>query len=243
MGRASLLSGRAAERAWLTLSVAGLFAAGYFGVGLNVAPARAHTLGSAIDASIPFVAGTVWLYLLVFPASLLPLFLVRSQDLFRRAMAAYAVAIAASLVLFAAIPVTSAGLRVDPASLDRTRFSSWAVAELYAIDPPFNLFPSLHLSIAALAALAAWKARRLFGAVALGGVTLIAVSIATVKQHFVVDALGGAALAAIIYAAILAPYAPGKDGEAAFRWPGPAAFAAFAAAAAAVLYVWSRLGR
>jgi membrane-associated phospholipid phosphatase len=242
LGRASLLTGSRAERAWLTLSVAGLFVAGYFGVSATVSPARARTLGTAIDASIPFVAGTVWLYLLVFPASLLPLFVVRSQTLFRRAMAAYAVAIAASLVLFAAIPVTSVGLRVDPASLDRRQFSSWAVAQLYAIDPPFNLFPSLHLSIATLSALAAWKARRLWGAVALGGVSLIAISIATVKQHFVVDALGGALLAGIVYAAILAPYAPGEDGDPAFRWPGPAAFLVLVAAAGSVLYVWFRLG-
>lgn len=242
MGRASLLTGRAGERALLSLGVLVLFAAGYFGVGLHVDPARSRTLGTSLDARIPFLAGTVWIYLLVFPASLTPLFVVRSQRLFRRVMASYAVAIAASLVVFAAIPVASAGLRVAPATLDRSDFATWAVAKLYAIDPPFNLFPSLHLSIAALAALAAWKAKRAWGAVALGGVLLVAASICTVKQHFVADALGGAALSAAIYAAILGPFAPGEDGQPAYSGRGPLAFAALVAAAYAGLYAWFRLG-
>lgn len=242
MGRASLLTRRAGERALLGLGVAVFFAAGYFGVGLHVDPARAGTLGTPLDARIPFLPGTVWIYLLVFPASLLPLFVVRSQRLFRRAMASYAAAIAASLAVFAAIPVTSAGLRVAPASLEGSGFSTWAVAKLYAIDPPFNLFPSLHLSIAALAALAAWKAKRAWGAAALCGVGLVAASIFTVKQHFVADALGGVALSAAIYATLLSPWAPGEGGEPAYSGRGPLAFAGLVAAAYAGLYAWFRLG-
>jgi hypothetical protein len=90
--------------------------------------------------------------------------------LFRRTVLAYALTIAVSLVLFVAVPVTSIGLRVDPATLDVKRLSPWAVAALYRIDPPFNLFPSLHLSIAVLAAASASKARRVYGAAAFLGV-------------------------------------------------------------------------
>jgi membrane-associated phospholipid phosphatase len=218
-----------------------LFAAGYFGVGLAVDPLRARTAGTVLDAAIPFIPETIWIYLLVFPAALLPLFVVRSQRLFRRAMAAYAVAITVSLAVFAAVPVTSVGLRVDARSLDRRHFSSWAVSQLYAIDPPFNLFPSLHLSIAALAGLAAWKAERTWGRVALSGVAVIAISICTVKQHFVADALGGGAVAALVYAAILRPYKPGEDGEPAYGSKGPWAWACAVAAAYAALYAWFRL--
>ena len=218
-----------------------LFAAGYFGVGLAVDPARARALGTVLDAAIPFIPETIWIYLLVFPASLAPLFVVRSQRLFRRAMSAYAVAIVASVLVFALFPVTSAGLRVDAASLDRSRFSSWAVAKLYAIDPPFNLFPSLHLSIAALASLSAWKAKRAWGRAALFAVAVIAVSICTVKQHFVADAAGGGAIAAAVYALILRPFTPGEDGEPAYGSTGPWAWAGVVAAAFALLYAWFRI--
>jgi membrane-associated phospholipid phosphatase len=210
----------------LTIGVVAFFIAGYFGVGLGVDPATARGLGTALDSRIPFIAASVWVYLWVFPASLLPLFVVRCPRLFRRTLLAYALAIAASLIVFVAYPVTSLALRADPATLDVTRLSPWAVALLYRLDPPVNLFPSLHLSIAALAALSAWKAKRSYGALAFLGVAFIAVSICTVKQHFVLDGLGGAALAAIVYAFVLRPYAPERGTDPAYGWRGPAAYVA-----------------
>ena len=218
-----------------------LFVAGYFGVGLGVDPSRARELRTALDGRIPFIARSVWVYLGLFPASLLPLFVVRCPRLFRRATLSYAIAIAASLVVFVAMPVTSIGLRTDPSLLDVTRFSSWAVSTLYAIDPPFNLFPSLHLSIALLAALAAGKARRAYGAAAWAGLAPVAASICTVKQHFVLDGLGGAALAAVVHAVVLRPYRPLPSTDPAYGWRGPTAFAAFAAALYAGLYLGFRL--
>jgi hypothetical protein len=238
LGRASLLTRRSLERALLTVGVGAFFLCGYFGVGRAVAPERALAFGTSLDGRIPFLARSVWIYLLVFPASLLPLFVVRSQRLFRLTILSYAAAISVSLVAFAAVPVTSAGLRVDSSRLDRSRPSSWAVSKLYEIDPPFNLFPSLHLSIAALAALAAWKAKPAYGAGALAGVALTAVAICTVKQHFVADAAGGALLAVACYASILRPYARGADGEPAYGWKGPAAFCGAVAAMYAGLYAW-----
>ena len=224
------------ERAVLTIGAVAFFVIGYFAVARNIDPARALDLGTALDARIPFLARSVWVYLWVFPASLLPLFLVRCPRLFRRTLLAYALAIAASLVFFVALPVTSIGLRADPGRLDVTRFSPWAVALLYRLDPPVNLFPSLHLSIAALAALAAWKARRAYGAAACVGVALIGVSICTVKQHFVLDGLGGAALAALVYAFVLRPYAPTPGIDPAYGWRGPAAYFALLIAVYAGFY-------
>jgi membrane-associated phospholipid phosphatase len=198
LGRDSVLNRPAVERAALTAAACAFFTAGYFGVGLNVDPPRARSLGTAVDLRIPFIASSVWVYLSLFPTSLLPLFVVRCPRLFRRTIAAYVLAIAASLAVFAVFPVTSAGLRADPAALDATRFAPWAVALLYRLDPPYNLFPSLHLSIAILAALSAWKASRPLGTAAFAGVAPIGASICTVKQHFIVDGAGGVALAAIV---------------------------------------------
>jgi membrane-associated phospholipid phosphatase len=241
LGRAPVLTGDIAKRLTLSTGVAAFFVVGYFGVARGIDPVSAWEVGCALDRRIPFLAGSVWVYLSVFPASLLPLFLVRCPDLFRRTLLAYAIAIAVSLIAFVAIPITSIGLRVDPGTLEVNRLSPWVVALLYRIDPPVNLYPSLHLSIAMLAALSAWKARHGYGAAAFVGVALIAVSICTVKQHFVVDGLGGAALALAVHAVVLRTYAPRFGIDPAYGWRGPAAFACLMIAVYAGIYAGFRI--
>jgi hypothetical protein len=111
------------------------FIAGYFGVGLSRDPARTSELLLPIDKEIPFVPASIWVYLWIFPAALIPLFVVLCPRLFRRTALAYATAIAVSLICFAAFPVTSTRLRVPPTMLDIARPSDWAVFILYSFDP------------------------------------------------------------------------------------------------------------
>lgn len=201
------------DKAIGTLAVATFFVAGYFGIGRSLSPGTARGLATSLDAAIPFLPWTVWIYLAVFPMAFLPVFVVRSRGLFARTMTAYAAVMAVSYGVFVAFPVTSAGLRADPATLDPTRISQWAVRALYLLDPPFNLFPSLHLSIAMLASLAVRRVRRIWGIAALTSAALIGVSICTVKQHFVVDGIAGAALAFAAHAAIVRPYRAAPEEE------------------------------
>lgn len=214
----------------MTAGVTAFFVLGYFGVGLATDPARARGLATPLDAAIPFAAWTVWIYLGVFPTAYLPLFVVRSPRLFRRTMLSYLLAMTASYAIFVLFPVTSTGLRVAASRLDATRVSGWAVALLYRLDPPYNLFPSLHLSIATLAAAAAFKADRRIGIATAIGVALIGVSICTVKQHFVLDGLGGVALAAAVGAIVLRPFRPAPEERAAYAWPGWVSFLVLLAA-------------
>lgn len=166
----------------------------------------AHDLGTWLDARIPFVAGSVWVYLGVFPLAFLPLFVVREKRLFRRTIVAYAAALVVALIAFVVYPVSSLGLRAPLASLDTTRISDWGVKTLYRVDPPYNLFPSLHLTIALLASGAAWKASRKYGSLALVATVPIGVSILTLKQHFVWDGVAAVVLAGAVYAAVLHRY-------------------------------------
>jgi membrane-associated phospholipid phosphatase len=112
-------------------------------------------------------------------------------------------------------------LRVDPAMLDVAQPSHWVVSVVYSLDPPYNLFPSFHLSITALAAFSAWKATKPCGAAVLVGVGLVGVATCTVKQHFLLDALGGLALASLACALILRPYHPQRGVTPAYTWRGP----------------------
>ena len=216
-----------AERVVLTVSLIVFFIAGYFGIGLSRAPDQARELKILLDDKIPFIARSVWIYLLIFPSALIPLFVVRCQRLFRRTAVAYAAAISFSLICFAVFPVTSARLRVDQAALDLTGASDWAVATLYSIDPPYNLFPSLHLAIAVLAAFAAWKAARIYGAAVFVTLVFIGVSVCTVKQHVVLDALAGIGLGAFSGGLVLGPYRPDAGVEPAYSWRGPLLYVVF----------------
>ena len=225
------------ERVILTTGVMIFFVTGYFGVGRSTNLPRAHVLTTILDERIPFVADSVWIYLWVFPCALIPLFVVRCTRLFRRTAIAYAVVIAASLICFIIFPVTSTGLRMAQAKLDVSVFSQWAISRLYSIDPPYNLFPCLHLSVAGVAAFSVWKASKPYGSAVFLSVIFVGMSVCTVKQHYLLDVLGGIALAAFANALILRRYTPLDDATLAYSWRGPAAFLIFALVVYAILYV------
>ena len=204
--------------------------------------ANAHTLALSLDGRIPFVPESVCVYVLVYSAALSPLFLVRCRRLFLRTALSFALAIALALLCFLLWPVTSLGLRPPLEALDPSRFVEWGVMLLYTWDPPVNLFPSLHVALAALAGLAAWKAQPAAGAFALPAVVMIGVSVCTVKQHFLVDVLAGAALALAIYGAVLRPYRASGDAPTAYSWRGPVGFLALQAAVFLGAFVAFRSG-
>ena len=122
---------------------------------------------------------------------MVPLCFIRSSRLFRRSALAFTLAICFSLVCFTAFPVTGLHLRAGAAQLNVPGPSHWAVSTIYTLDPPYNLFPSLHVSLTALAALAVWKTNRLYGALLFAGLALVVIAVCTTKQHFLFDVLGG----------------------------------------------------
>jgi membrane-associated phospholipid phosphatase len=179
------------------IAIAAGFFLAYFFVG-----ARPHTslagLHTRMDDAIPFIPSTVVVYLSAFLAVFQPVVFVRPIELFRRTAIAYALAIALSITVFLAIPMSADSLRINATSLDTSRLFPWLVARLYALDPPTNLFPSLHVSLTLLAAVSVWMTSRRAGMVAACWALCIALSACTVKQHFVVDVVGGAAVTVLV---------------------------------------------
>jgi len=218
------------------------YVAGYFPIGWTTDPESARSLSTSLDARIPFLPETVLLYVWVYTAMVFPLFVVRSPALFRRVGLAYGIVIAASLATFAVYPVSAVDLRPDVGMLDTSRFAEWGVKVVYTLDPPFNLFPSIHVAVATLAALSAWKARPVYGAIGVAGVLLIAVSVSTLKQHFLVDSVAGVGLATAVYAAIIRPYGPVPVEESAYGWRGPLLYLVFHGLAYATAYAVFRTG-
>ncbi|MFQ5417881.1 MAG: phosphatase PAP2 family protein [Myxococcota bacterium] len=232
----------AAERALLTGGLVAAFFAAYFAIGWSTDPATGRSLASAVDARIPFVPDTVFLYGGVYTGVLLPLFLIRCPELFRRVAAAYALLIAISMVCFALFPVSAIGLRADLGALDSSRFATWGLRLVYALDPPVNLFPSVHVAVATLAACACWKARRSFGALACVWAVLIAISACTTKQHFAVDALAGVGLGAGVHRVLVHPYRKNDPRPPHYSGRGLLLFAAFHASFMTAMYAAFRAG-
>lgn len=222
------------EKALLALGLLVLFGGGYFGIGYLTDPGRAHDLALPLDPRLPFEAAWVWVYVWVIPAAVAPVFLVRSQRLYRRAILAYAITIAIACLVFLVYPVSAAGLR-SQATLDIAQFSDRMVAVLYQVDPSANAFPSLHLALVTLAALAAWKASRIMGLILGLSVPMVVIAVLLVKQHFILDAVSGIALALLIGLPQISGYKPAAGETAGYSWRGPMAFLGFAIFCYAVL--------
>jgi hypothetical protein len=211
-----------------------LFGSGYFGIGFLTDPARTYSLAIPFDLALPFKAAWIWVYIWVIPAAVAPVFLVKSQPLYRRAIIAYALTIAIACLVFLVFPVSTSGLRAQ-ATLDIAQFSDRMVAVLYRVDPATNAFPSLHLALVTLAALAAWKASRMMGLILGLSVPMVAIAVLLVKQHFILDAVTGIGLALLIGAPLIAAYRSASGETIGYSWRGPAAFFTFAGFSYAVI--------
>ncbi len=227
----------------LSGAVVAFFLVGYFGVGwLATDPADARTLAMPLDAAIPFLLGSVISYWSILPMALLPIFAVRDPALFRRVALAYAVAIAVALAVFVIFPVTSQGFRPDAQAYSNESFAGWLLQLLHFLDPPMNLFPSLHLALAFLAALTTWHVNRGIGVLAVGWTACIAVSVCTTKQHFALDVAGGLGLGGFAHLAFVARSQATDLARATFGVRGFALFGALVALFYAGLYGAYELG-
>jgi membrane-associated phospholipid phosphatase len=70
------------------------------------------------------------------------------------------------------------------------------VRAVYAIDRPYNDFPSLHTSLSTIAAMHWWRIDRRAGIAAAAWTALIVMSTVLIKQHYLADVAGGLALGA-----------------------------------------------
>jgi membrane-associated phospholipid phosphatase len=73
--------------------------------------------------------------------------------------------------------------------------SSSFLAWVHSVDPPGNVFPSLHVAHTSVLAFLLHKDRPRLGAVTIGLAAVLAVSTLTTKQHFLSDVLAGFAMA------------------------------------------------
>jgi membrane-associated phospholipid phosphatase len=191
----------------------------YFGVGLRPAP-HARSLATPLDARIPFWPSAIWVYATVYPAILAPVLIVRSPARFRRIAWSLIAVIVICAVCFAFFPVETVSLRQSASvgadsGLDRS-FTAWGIRLLFALDPPRNAFPSLHVALATVIALGVGGSLPLGGRAAsqrarwtaFAWLAAVVASVVLVRQHYAADAVAGLALGAVMYL-----FGVGGDGE------------------------------
>jgi membrane-associated phospholipid phosphatase len=180
---------------WVTL-IAVSWAIGYFGVSNLTLDAKRlpYEILTSWDEKIPCIPGMVWVYIAAIFTPIAPAFFTPLRCVKKIAMA-YLGAIATSLAIFAFYPVSAYTLRMGCAfeMSSRASWSAHALKMLYVVDPPLNLFPSLHVSLCTLTAFCLGQLWRTWPARLAIGVFVLAViaSVCLVKQHLLIDVVGG----------------------------------------------------
>ncbi len=161
-------------------------------------PARELPL-TALDRLVPFVPETVWIYVSDY-LLLLVAFLVCRDTL--RFAGAFLTVIAVCVLTQWLVPIAfpRALFPVDPSA----GVSAWAVSVLWSLDAPTSCLPSLHVGMAAMAALSVARsppvrAPRATTALIAIWAAAVCASTLTVKQHYAVDVAAGLAVAAAVH--------------------------------------------
>ena len=175
------------------LSLAALQSAVYFGVGHLHLSRSTEILRTRLDDAIPFWPWTAWCYLPFYAG----VFILAIGGLKRRALfnrACLAVLIVMTLGALGHIFIGAQYPRpvLVPPYAD---ISAAFLASVQHIDPPGNVFPSLHVAHTTMLALLLIKDRPRLGLVTLAMATALALSTLTTKQHFIADVLSGYLLA------------------------------------------------
>lgn len=184
------------------LACAGVFL-GYFITNHYSIGRPAIALDTWIDRAVPFMPAWEHFYVAIYLFLFVPVLQLRDINIFKRTALAFVVTQLIAYACFLACPVQ---MVLRPEGFDTTTFTGWGAAMNYHLDPPYNCFPSLHLSNAFLVSFIACKVDRPIGVMALVLATLIGVSTLFAKQHFLVDVIAGVGLGYMGYRLFVAPY-------------------------------------
>jgi membrane-associated phospholipid phosphatase len=141
------------------------------------------------ETRLPFVPGLIWIYFSIVVLFVLPLFQLDERGM-RRLARRIALAIVVSGAVYLVLPARLGFERPREVPGYDPVFQT-----MYALDPPHNLVPSLHIAYSTLI-LAALCAERPARVQALGAawLALICVSVVLVHQHHLADVAGGLAV-------------------------------------------------
>ena len=184
-----------------------LFMAGYFAVGYmlinRVSQSRSgfFDVSMSFEGDIPFAAIFIFGYLAVYLSVVTAYLVIDDMEEWMRTVRSFLIATTIAYILFLAFPVK---MEMRPELTAGGGISEWATRLYFAIDLPYNCFPSLHVTYPVLATLIVWRTKPVMRWIFLAMATTVAISVILVKQHYIADVVAGAANAAAgLYLAIL----------------------------------------
>jgi membrane-associated phospholipid phosphatase len=159
-----------------------------------------HVPALAVDRMVPLqpnwalLYGAMYLFLIA-----LPIFVVRQPEHIRRTVLAYLTIWVIAYVCFLVYPT----IGPRPTKVIGTGFGVWGLRLLYAADPSYNCFPSLHVAHSFVSAFTCYRVHRKVGLGAMFAALFVALSTLFTKQHYVLDVIAGILLAGLAYFAYL----------------------------------------
>jgi membrane-associated phospholipid phosphatase len=171
----------------------------YFAIGSPTPDRTLHAPLLALDRAVYLQPAWELVYSSLGVFVLLPLLVVRQQQLFRRALKAYLMVLIVAYVGFLAYPTV--GPR--PAKVIGEDFFAWWLRLNYSLDWRYNCFPSLHVAHAFVSALTSYRVHNRVGFAALCWASLVGISTLYTKQHYAVDVIAGALIAYVAYVLFL----------------------------------------
>jgi membrane-associated phospholipid phosphatase len=166
----------------------------YIFIALWIHDRALHLPQLSFDRRIPLqpawalLYGALYLFLI-----LLPVLLVRHDELIRNAVRAYLFIWITAYAVFIFYPTAAP----RPVSVLGEGFSYWGLRFLYSADPPYNCFPSLHVAHSFVSAIVCYRVHRKVGLFTLACALLVGISTLFTKQHYIVDVIAGILLACI----------------------------------------------
>jgi membrane-associated phospholipid phosphatase len=173
----------------------------YFFIGNTHFARSTELLRTKLDDAIPFIPATSWFYLPVY-AGIFVIAIVgfETREHFNRALVGFGLILLAGLAGHRLVAAEYPRPAMAPPFLGPSQaFMAW----VQTIDPPCNVFPSLHVAHTSSLALILYHENKTLGRIVIALAFLLAVSTLTTKQHFIADVLAGFALAALARLTVL----------------------------------------
>jgi membrane-associated phospholipid phosphatase len=179
----------------------------YYAIGEAVRDRPLHAPAIALDHAVSLQPEWIGVYMSHYVFVLLPVFVVGDREFFRRVMRAYLMAFIIGYIGFLVYPTVSP----RPVAVPGDGLAAWCLRLNYSLDTPYNCFPSLHVAVSVLAALACYRVHARLGMAAGVWAALIGVSTLYTKQHYAIDVIAGALLGYVAYVVMLRDYKAESD--------------------------------
>jgi membrane-associated phospholipid phosphatase len=180
-----------AKRNWF-LFMLGYFSFGYMFLNWLASGKTVHyDLSLAFENQIPFIPAFILGYCCVYLGMFVAFFVIDTVQDWQRTVVCFLIMTTACYVTFYFFPVKMS-MRPDLAGHDGIFYS--ITRFIFAIDLPYNCFPSLHVAFPTFATLVAWKNHKTARWTLLAMAVIVMVSVVLVKQHYIADVLAGVAV-------------------------------------------------